>query len=77
MAGDASVTVKAFSKNARRGGFAGAAHAGEKIGVVQAVLIQRVAERARNMFLSGQIGEGLRTVFARNNLIAHSSSPLP
>ena len=51
-------------QDARGRGLARAARAGEEVGVADAVLPHRVAERDRDVVLADQLGEPLRAVFA-------------
>ena len=72
--------VQALGENARQRRLADAAGAGEQVGVVQAVLLQRVAQRPHYVLLPDQAAEIARPPFAGKNLIAHcvdSSSPPP
>ena len=67
----AAGAVQAFGKNAGDGGLAGAARAAEKIGVGDAVLLDGVGERLRDMLLADDIGETLRAILSGYDLIGH------
>ena len=54
---DTSFTIQRFGKDTRDGGFAYAAGSGEQIGMVQAILHQRVAQRLHDMLLPRQLSE--------------------
>jgi hypothetical protein len=67
-------TVKAVERlrqNACRRSFPDAARADEKICVCEAILLDRILQRLRDMILSDQIVERLRSILSRENLIAH------
>ena len=64
--------VERFSQNARGGGLADPARPDEKIGVGQPILLDRVLERTRDVFLADEIVERLRPVFSRENLVTHA-----
>src|SRR6185369_5074985 len=51
--------------------FADAARAREQVSVMQPLMLDGIAERARNWFLSGDFVEGLRAPLARDYLIGH------
>ena len=72
-AADPLFAVQTAGQDARDGGLADPAGAGEQIGVVQAVLIQRVGERPGHMLLAHQLVEGARSIFAGENLVTHRS----
>ncbi len=44
----------------------------EKVGVGEAILFDRVLQRARDVLLADEVVEGLGPIFARENLIAHT-----
>ncbi len=62
---DAGFAIQGFGEDARDGGLAHAARAGEEIGMVQAVLRERVGQRLHDMLLPRQLGKVPRTPFAR------------
>ncbi len=62
--GDAGFAIQGFGEDTRDGGLAHAARAGEQIGVVQAVLRQRVGQRLHDVLLPRQLSEVLGTPFA-------------
>jgi len=72
LGGDASFAVKALGQNARQCGLAHAAGAREQIGMVQALVLQRVAQRAHHVLLPHQRRETARAPLAREHLIGHA-----
>jgi hypothetical protein len=54
--------VKAAGQNARRGGFAATAGAGEEVGVVHTVLAERRHQRLRDVFLPDNVRERVRAI---------------
>ena len=48
--------------------------AAKNVAVRRSPLLNGILERAGNMFLSDHLGELLRTVLARQNLIAHGGT---
>ena len=68
---DALFAVEAFGEDARDGGLADAARAGEQVGVVQAAHFQRVFQRADDMALADDLLEVARAPFARQYLVTH------
>src|SRR5271165_273825 len=68
---DHGAAVQSHGQNAGDGGFANAAMSGKDVPVGKPVLRQGVDERARDMVLAGNVREALRTVFSRQNLVAH------
>ena len=72
--GRAVHAVERLRQDARRRSFPDAARPDKKISVREAVLLDRVLERARDMCLPDQIVERLRPIFPRENLIAHASN---
>ncbi len=69
--GNAGFTVKALCENSGQGGFPYPAGSGEKVGVVQTLIIQRVDEGLEYVPLSGDFGKICGSPFAGENLIAH------
>ncbi len=69
---DAGLAVERLGKNARERGLAHAARAGEQIGMVQPLLLQRMGERAHHVFLPHQGGEITRAPLAREDLVTHA-----
>ena len=65
---NAGFAVKRLGNNARQRGFAHPARAGKKVGMMQALLLQRIGERPHHMLLPDQFGKGLGTPLARENL---------
>ena len=61
--------IEAFGENPGDGGFAGAARADEEVGVGNAVLGDRIGQRLGDMLLADNVGETLRAVFARYDLV--------
>ena len=71
--GDARFAVQGLGQNARDGGLADAARAGEQVGVVQPTAGQRVSQRLDHVFLPDKGFERTRTPFAGQNLIGHAA----
>ena len=69
--------VECFSQNARSGCLADSARSDEKIGVGQPILLDRVLERTRDVFLADEVVECLWPVFSRKNLVAHGANLVP
>jgi hypothetical protein len=69
--GDARLAVEALGEDARERRLADAARAGEEIGVVQALRVERVAQRAHDVLLPDQAREILGAPLARKYLVAH------
>ena len=67
----AVVAVQRFGEDARDRRLAHAARAGEEVGVVQALLLERVGERANDVLLAHQAAEIPRPPLAGKYLIAH------
>src|SRR3972149_6083617 len=65
------LAVQRFRQDARRGGLAHAARAGEDVGVGDLVLLEGVLQRADDGFLADDFVEGLRAVLARDYLVGH------
>ncbi|MPM54086.1 hypothetical protein SDC9_100859 [bioreactor metagenome] len=63
------LTVDRFGENPRDGGFADAAGADQQIGVSYPVADDGVAEGSDHMTLPDDVGEGLRTPFAGDDLM--------
>jgi len=57
------LTVDRFGKNSGHGCLAGAARAGEKVSLADAVIFYGIGKRLDNVFLSDNFGEVFRTVF--------------
>ena len=70
--GRAVHAIERLRQDARRRSFPDPARADEEIGVGEAVLLDRVLERARHVRLPDEIVERLRPIFSRENLIAHA-----
>ena len=69
----AGLAVERLREDARDGGFAYAARAGEQERVVHAAGLERVDERAHDVFLAGQLGEIARPPFACESEIGHAA----
>jgi hypothetical protein len=65
------VAIKGFGEQARGRRFTDAASAAEEIGVMQPLVLDCVAERARDGLLPRHFLKRLRTPFARDDLIRH------
>ena len=70
------LAVQALGKDARNGGLAHAAGAGEQVGVVQAVVIQGIYQRLTHMLLTDQFTESAGAPFAGENLVGHENTRL-
>ncbi len=75
LVGGAVDAVEATGHDARRGGFAGAALAGKDVAVGDAVLGDGIAQSGFDVLLVEHIVEGLRPVFAGNDLILSGGNP--
>ena len=64
--------VQRLRQDAGGRSFPDPARSDKKVGVRQAILLDRVLERARDMRLPDEIIERLRPVFARENLVTHA-----
>ena len=69
--------VQRHGHNARDGGLADAAMPREDVAVRDAVLRERIQQRARDVVLAGNVGKALRTVFPGQNLITHAEPAPP
>jgi hypothetical protein len=67
-----ALAVQALGKDACDGGLADATGAGEQEGVMHAPGLQRVGQRAHDMFLSDQFGEALGAPFSGKDEIGHA-----
>ncbi len=67
----ARLAVQRFGENARDGGLAHAAGAGEQERVVHAATVERIAERADHVFLANEFGKTLRAPLTGENEIGH------
>ena len=72
MGADTRLTIQGFCQNTCDGSFAYTACSGKEIGVMQALLLQRMRKRAHDMILSDQAVEILGTILAGENLIGHA-----
>ena len=71
----AAFAVQRLGEDARDRGLADAARAGEQKRVMHAPGIERIGERAHDVFLPDQFGKLARTPFAREDLIRHAILP--
>src|SRR5262249_57026149 len=69
-------TAERLGEDARGRRLADAARCAEQEGMVHATLGERVRERAGDVLLTDDLGEGLRPVFAREDEIRHGSQTL-
>src|SRR5207249_4812149 len=67
--------VERLCQDARRRRFPCPARPDKKIGVGQAILLDRILERASDVVLPDDIVERLGSVFAGENLVAHPKTP--
>ena len=68
---DALLAIQRLGKNPGNGGLADAARAGEQVGMVQPVVVQRVHQGAQHVFLAHQVGEQAGAPLAGKRLITH------
>ena len=71
---DAAFAVERLGEDARYRGFAHAARTGKQVGVMQALVIQRIDQGTQHVFLTDHFSKFARPPFARQNLIAHELS---
>jgi len=69
--GDTGFAVQAFGDDARDGSLAYTARAGEQLGMVQALVVQRVDQGLEHMGLADHFAKRARTPFTCKNLITH------
>ena len=69
--GRALHAVQRLGENARAGGLAHAADAGEEIRVMNAARLDRILQSADRRLLADDVAESLGAVFARERLIGH------
>ena len=67
----AAFTIQAFGENAGDGGLAGAARAAKQVGVRNALLLDGIGERLRDVFLADDLGETLGPVFPGYDFVRH------
>ena len=60
----AALTIERFSQNARERSLANTSGAGEQVGMMQALLLQRVRKRTHDVLLPDQTVEIFRAIFA-------------
>jgi hypothetical protein len=68
---DPGVAVERFGQDSRYRGFTYAPGTGEKIGVVKALIVERVYQRATDMFLTDHVVERSGAPFSGENEITH------
>ena len=68
---DPLLTVQGLGKDACDGGLANTAGTAEQVGMVQAVIIQRVDQCTLHVVLADQLGKIAGAPFTRKNLITH------
>ena len=61
--------IERLGEDPRCGSFSDASRAGEQIGVMQSVIVQRIAQRLDHMLLAHQLIELVRPPFTCKNLI--------
>ena len=69
LTGGFGLVIEGAGQNARRGGFAHAAHAGQQIGLMDAIKSEGVTQRAHHRLLADQIFKGRWAIFARQHAI--------
>ncbi len=67
----ARLAVQALGQDARQRGLADSARAGQQKGVMDAVVVQAVDQRAHDRFLADDLLEGFGAPLARQYLVAH------
>ena len=72
LRGHALLAVQAFRQNARQRRLAHATGPGEEVGVMQALLLQRVGQRPHDVLLPNEAGEVARPPLAGEHLIGHA-----
>jgi hypothetical protein len=65
------MTIKRFGKQARSGGLPDTARAGKKISVMKPLMLDCVAQSARDGLLPGDFVKSLRAPFACDYLMGH------
>ncbi len=68
---DLGAAVERHGQNARDGGLADAPVPGKNVAVRDAILAERIEQRARDVVLAGNVGEALRSIFSGQNLVGH------
>jgi len=68
-----ALAVERLGQDARHRGLAHPAGAGEQVGVVQALLGERIAQGLDHMLLPHHFGERARAVFAGQNKVRHTT----
>ena len=71
LAIDRTLAVEHLGEDARRRGLAGAARAGEQVGLPLALIDDRVSQRANDMLLPAHLAESARPVSAVERLCGH------
>ena len=66
-----AITIEAFSKDSSDGRLACAASTRKQVGVVQAILLQRIHQRSTNMLLAFEFLEIGWSIFSSKNLVTH------
>ena len=69
---NAALAVEAFGQNPGQGGFAGSPRAGEQVGVMQALLVERVGQGLEDVLLSGDLAKIAGPPFSGEYLVAHA-----
>ena len=69
---NALLAVQALRQDARERRLSDASRAGEEVGVVEALFVERMAQRPHDVLLTDEAAEILRPPFARKYLIAHA-----
>jgi hypothetical protein len=72
LRGQAGFAVEALCEDARERGLSDPARSREQVGVMQALLLERVPERAHDVLLPDQAAEVPRPPLSRKYLIAHA-----
>ncbi|TPW18000.1 MAG: Uncharacterized protein FD130_433, partial [Halothiobacillaceae bacterium] len=70
---DTGFAVERLGKNPRNGGFTHTPCAGKEVSVVQAIVIERINQRAQDMLLPYHLLEITGTPLAGQNLVTHDN----
>ncbi len=72
LGGGALLAIQRLRQDARGRGFPDPSRTDEKVSLREAFRIHRVLERARDVVLPDDLGEGLRTVFSGEHTVTHA-----
>ena len=63
--------IERFGQNARGRSLSNSARTDEEVGVREAILLDRILQRARDVRLAHEIVKCLRSIFAGENFVTH------